>query len=230
METKPAVRCHHVSTSGLQCGSPALVRQRLCYYHQQGRSTAFQYYSEAPFCAFEEDLPLFEDSHSIQIAIRQIVSRLLQRKIDPKTAGLLLYSIQLALLNLKQLKAEKPLPAAVVVDIDKLEETLPESAFTQTAPPEAASEPPRKQPKSADHRKDEGQPTEEETQEMLDYADFLGKHLNAPAGSIPDEETFIRLRRAQRAQNQAESEVPIPPSTIQACAVQSQRSRRRQLN
>ena len=125
METKPATRCHHVSTSGIQCDSPAVGNLRFCYYHQQGRSTAIQYYSEAPFTAIEEDLPLFEDAHSIQIAIRQIASLLMQRKIEPKVAGLLLYSIQLALLNLKQLKAEKPHPAHLVVDLENVEETLP---------------------------------------------------------------------------------------------------------
>ncbi len=97
METKPAPRCHHISTSGIQCGSPAAGNLRFCYYHQQSRSTAFKYYAEAPFVALEEDLPLFEDAHSIQIAIRQIASLLMQRKIEHKVAGLLLYSIQLAL-------------------------------------------------------------------------------------------------------------------------------------
>ena len=123
-------------------------RTQYCYYHLQGRSTAIKYYSEAPYCAVEEDLPLFEDAHSIQIAIRQIASLLMQQKIEHKAAGLLLYSIQLALLNLKQLKAEKPHPAHLIVDVEKFEETLPASAFAETAPPENDSEALRKRSQS----------------------------------------------------------------------------------
>jgi hypothetical protein len=45
MKTKQAIRCHHVTTGGVQCDSPALNKLRYCYYHQQGRSTALKYYS-----------------------------------------------------------------------------------------------------------------------------------------------------------------------------------------
>ncbi len=185
METKPARRCHHVSTSGIQCGSPAAGNLRFCYYHQQSRSTAIKYYAEAPFLALEEDLPCFEDAHSIQIAIRQIASLLMQQKIEHKVAGLLLYSIQLALLNLKQLKAEKPHPAQIVMDPEKVEETLPDSAFIEATPPQSTPEAPQKPAPSDRKRKKDDEPTEEEIQEQMEYLLCLGRHLNEPGRHNP---------------------------------------------
>jgi hypothetical protein len=199
MKSKLAARCHHVSTSGVQCGSPAAGNLRFCYFHQQSRSTAIRYYADAPFTAIEEDLPFFEDAHSIQIAIRQIASLLMQQKIEPKTAGLLLYSIQLALLNLKQLKAEKPHPAHIVVNLEKVEETLPRSAFKEPTPPQSASEAPQKPAPSERKRKKDDEPSSEEVQEQLEYLLCLGRHLNDPAGTVPKEEDFIRTTRALRA-------------------------------
>ena len=255
METKPARRCHHVSTSGIQCGSPAAGNLRFCYFHQQSRSTAFKYYAEAPFVALEEDLPFFEDAHSIQIAIRQIASLLMQQKIEPKVAGLLLYSIQLALLNLKELKAEKPHPAQIVADPEKVEETLPDSPFIEAAPPQTDSAPPQKQPQSESKRKQDGEPTSEEVQEQLEYLLCLGRHLNEPAGTVPEKADFIRTTRALRAgelgdmkglmqaipkekipealkeiaheKPRANPEDKLPPGTIQGCAAKRPQSERR---
>jgi hypothetical protein len=169
----------------------------------------------------------------------------MQRKIEPKAAGLLLYSIQLALLNLKQLKAEKPHPAQVVIDVKKFEETLPESAFAQIAPPETDSDPSRKQPQSERKRRKEGEPTDQEVQEQMDYLIFLGKHLDEPAHEFPNEAEFTRMDRALREGAlgnvaemmqkipkekipealkeakelaQANAKAGFPPGTIQGCA------------
>jgi hypothetical protein len=241
MKSKLAARCHHVSTSGVQCGSPAVGNLRFCYFHQQSRSTAIKYYADAPFTAIEEDLPFFEDAHSIQIAIRQIASLLMQQKIDHKAAGLLLYSIQLALLNLKQLKAEKPHPAQLIIDLKEIKQTLPESAFTELAPFETTSESPRKQPQSEKSRKKANPPTPEEVQEQMDYLIFLGKHLDEPADEFPSEGEFIRMDRALRegalgdvgevmrripkdkiektlrGKTKEKPDNALPPGTIQAC-------------
>lgn len=242
MESKPATRCHHIDVRGIQCDSPALGKTRLCYYHVQGRSTATKYYSEAPYAAVEGDLPLFENAHSIQIAIRQVASLLIQGKIEHKAANSLLYSLQLATYNLKQMQAEKPHPAQVVVELDKVEETLPESAFAQPAPPETDSEPGRKRTQSESSRKKDNQPTPEEIQEQVDYLVFLGKHLDDPVGEFPNEQEFIRLDRALRegalgdvdrimretpkdeieeklrGRTKRKSSDSLPPGTIQACA------------
>ena len=68
-------------------------------------------------------LPVLEDAYSIEFAIGQVMQRLLDKSIDAKTAGLLLYGLQIASSNLKQMEAEKPRPAQVVVDVERVGET-----------------------------------------------------------------------------------------------------------
>jgi len=220
MSSRPrrALRCQHVTTGGVQCDSPALRKLRYCYYHQQGRSTAIQYYNEAPFTALEGDLPLFEDAHSIQIAIRQIASSLLQQKIDHKAAGLLLYSLQLAFMNLKQMKAEKPQPAQIVVDTEKIEKSMPPPKPVESAPQlQANVEPPKKPASSVRSRNKKSSVSEEDLQLQLEYFLELGKHLDAPGGTMPDMETFMRLKKAEK-EAAKEAAAKLPPGTIQACA------------
>jgi hypothetical protein len=134
-------RCQHIKTSGAQCGSPALRNDKLCYYHSQNGTVPAQLYMDGDRC-FEGQimLPPLEDAHSIQMVLRQVVQLMLQRRIDRKDAGLLLYALQIASGNLKQMQAEKPRPTQVVVDPEKVEETpigmTPWSATGQGHDPE----------------------------------------------------------------------------------------------
>src|SRR5208282_4712347 len=68
-------------------------------------------------------LPVFEDAHSIQTVIRQVVQLMLSRRIEHKDAGLLLYALQIASGNLKMMQLEKARPTQVVVEPDKAAET-----------------------------------------------------------------------------------------------------------
>lgn len=85
-------------------------------------------------------LPPFEDAGSIQFTLRQIAQMLLEQKITEKKAGLLLYTLQIASSNLKQMNAEKPRPTQVVVDPETVGETplgqTPWSASGQGHDPE----------------------------------------------------------------------------------------------
>jgi hypothetical protein len=54
---------------------------------------------------------------------------LVQKKTDPKTAGLLLYALQIASSNLTRMDEEEPEPEDVVVDLDKVAETPLETDF-----------------------------------------------------------------------------------------------------
>ena len=251
--SKQVPRCRHFNTAGVQCGSPAVGATRYCYYHLQGRSTAIHYSSEAPYCAIEEDLPLFEDAHSIQIAIRQVASLLIQKKIEYKTASLLLYSMQLALMNLKMFQAEKPHPARLAVDAQKCEEMMPEPepepepvpvTAPDPAPPAApaASEKPVTKSKYKNRRDD---PDEQEVEKNLEYLIFMGRHLNDPHGSLPEEEEYHRLKKVVREitgnpNDPPEEEIEgikqklaeprnekLPPGSIQACAAEPEARRRR---
>lgn len=241
--TKSVTRCHHVTTAGVQCDSPAVKTQRYCYYHMQGRSTAVHYYSESPACAFEGDLPLFEDAHSIQIAIRQVASLLIQKKIEHKAASLLLYSMQLALMNLKYLQAEKPQPARLVVELDKFEETMPEPVAEPEPAPQAAVPAASESAKPrAATKAEKNQAHEDEVEKQLEYLIFLGRHLDDPGGTVPDEAEYHRLKDAIRrigGEDPSElvfnelrnrfppsSEPDLPPGSIQASIAEPRRLRR----
>jgi hypothetical protein len=62
-------------------------------------------------------LPVFEDAHSVQSVIRQVMQMVLQKRIERKTASLLLYALQIASSNLKRMELEKPQPEQVVIDV-----------------------------------------------------------------------------------------------------------------
>ncbi len=121
MLSPAAPRCQHIKVSGIQCGSPALRTKNFCFYHQQNRRiTVDCYYNPEEYPTGEINLPPFEDAHSIQTVIRQVVQMLMQKRIERKTASLLLHALQIASSNLKRMEQEKPQPAEVVTDPDSL--------------------------------------------------------------------------------------------------------------
>ncbi|MFZ0478885.1 MAG: hypothetical protein WAL71_07025, partial [Terriglobales bacterium] len=143
MEPNPVTRCQHLLTSGAQCGSPALRDQKYCYYHQQNRPQPPEPNVEGESSAEPQLLiPLLEDAYSIQVVIRQVMQLLVQKKTDPKTAGLLLYALQIASSNLARMDDEEPQPEDVVVDLDKVAETPLETDFFDEEIPDPPQEPP----------------------------------------------------------------------------------------
>src|SRR6266403_1544230 len=91
MSSFAAPRCQHVKVAGTQCGSPALRSKKFCYYHQQDRPMAVECYYDGGYATGEITLPFFEDAHSIQAVIRQVVQMVLQKRLERKTASLLRY-------------------------------------------------------------------------------------------------------------------------------------------
>jgi hypothetical protein len=137
-------RCQHIKTSGAQCGSPALRSDKLCFYHKQNRTVAAELYLDGQRdCDGQIMLPPFEDAHSIQMVLRTVVQLMLQKRIERKDAGLMLYALQIASGNLKQMQAEKPRPTQVVMEPEKVEETpigmTPWSASGQGYDPDEAA-------------------------------------------------------------------------------------------
>ncbi len=99
-----APRCAHIRTSGLQCGSPALRGRTHCFYHDR-------LYTDLPATA----LPALEDAEGIQHAIMHVTRLILERKLDNRTAALVLYALQTASANLKRM-SRRPLPFEIVID------------------------------------------------------------------------------------------------------------------
>ena len=96
-------RCQHLKLNGTQCGSPALRRNRFCFFHKRFRdeqiALAVDRKRRAPARFF---LPVLDDANSIQIALMQIMRLILSHQIEHKSASLLLYALQTASTNLRQ--------------------------------------------------------------------------------------------------------------------------------
>ena len=101
-ETKPKrYQCRHIFTDGHRCGSICLRGEEFCYYHhttrrpaqnpraRRGRQSTF-------------DLPVTDpnDRTGLQSTIVEVLRRIAANDIDPRRAGLLLYGLQIASLNL----------------------------------------------------------------------------------------------------------------------------------
>ena len=118
MSSFAAPRCRHIKVNGTQCGSPALRHKDFCFYHQQDRPLPVECYFDGPDATGQITLPYFEDAHSIQTVLRQVVQMVLQKRLERKTASLLLYALQIASSNLKRMELEKPQPEQVVIDLE----------------------------------------------------------------------------------------------------------------
>jgi hypothetical protein len=117
-------RCQHLKTSGTQCGSPALRRNRFCYFHKRYQDERIRLNVDrrrrgtATFF-----LPVLEDANSIQMSLMQIMRLLLTGQIEHKTASLLLYALQTASTNLRQTNF-KPWIHEVILDPRDVSESV----------------------------------------------------------------------------------------------------------
>jgi hypothetical protein len=121
-------QCRHIFTDGRRCGSPSLRHEELCYYHHTTRRPV-----ENPRTRHAHfDLPLPEDRSAIQSAIGQVLQRIAANEIDPKRAGLLLYGLQIASLNLpREAALAKPRREA---EPDLVEEVIADPIYGPLAP------------------------------------------------------------------------------------------------
>ena len=105
-ETPKQYQCRHIFTDGRRCASPCLRQEDFCYYHHTTRKpVANPHQRRSRRSTFH--LPLPEDRSAIQPSIGQVLQRIASNDIDPRRAGLLLYGLQIASLNLP-----KPEPTA----------------------------------------------------------------------------------------------------------------------
>jgi hypothetical protein len=84
-----APRCQWVRQDGTSCGSPQMKQHIYCFAHMQ----------MAEARALMLRLPALEDANAIQVGLMRIQKALIEGTISTKMAGLLLYSMQLALTN-----------------------------------------------------------------------------------------------------------------------------------
>jgi len=105
--------CRHIKSDGVRCKSAALRGSHFCYYHTKNRSRAR--------LDAGEDLvvPIPEDHAAIHTSIAQTLNALLAKRIDARTAGLVLYGLQLAL---QATPKDTPLPSESVREITQSSE------------------------------------------------------------------------------------------------------------
>ena len=87
-----APRCRWVRTDGTSCASPQMKKHIYCFAHRQMMEAR----------ALALSLPALEDANAIMVGIMRIQKALIDDTISTKKAGLLLYSMQLALQNVGQ--------------------------------------------------------------------------------------------------------------------------------
>jgi hypothetical protein len=119
-ETTKQYQCRHIFTDGRRCSSPCLRQEEFCYYHHTTRKpVANPKQRRSRSSTFH--LPLPEDRSAIQSSIGEVLQRIASNDIDPRRAGLLLYGLQIASLNLpKQQNTQrnaKPEPVETVEEI-----------------------------------------------------------------------------------------------------------------
>jgi hypothetical protein len=192
MSSFAAPRCRHIKVNGTQCGSPALRHKNFCFYHQQDRPLTVECYSEGPYATGQIALPLFEDAHSVQTVIRQVVQMVLQKRLERKTASLLLYALQIASSNLKRMELEKPQPEQVVIDLEKMD------LETESKTPMAARDDGQTDCESSDKSSASAQPANHD-----------------PANH--DREASPVNASPQTNEDSKRSGEDLPPGTIQAC-------------
>jgi hypothetical protein len=108
-ETKPKrYQCRHIFTDGHRCGSICLRGEEFCYYHHTTRKPAqnprTRRNRQSTF-----DLPVTDpnDRTGLQSTIIEVLRRIAANDIDPRRAGLLLYGLQIASLNLPKPQTAK---------------------------------------------------------------------------------------------------------------------------
>src|SRR5271166_3104056 len=135
-------RCQHLKINGTQCGSPALRRNRFCFFHKRFQDERIRLSADRARRNTTFILPVLEDADSIQIALMQVMRLLVSGQIEHKTASLLLYALQTASTNLRMTRfapachevildprdaRQTPLESDVWEDEDFEEEEEPES-------------------------------------------------------------------------------------------------------
>jgi hypothetical protein len=78
-------RCNHFKLDGTRCGSPAIKGKRLCFAHQKAR-----------YPQRNGQLPALRDDEAVACAAMQVSRALMEHSLDPRSASLLPWSLQIA--------------------------------------------------------------------------------------------------------------------------------------
>ncbi|HWW13813.1 MAG TPA: hypothetical protein VN310_04055 [Candidatus Dormibacteraeota bacterium] len=108
--------------NGTQCGSPALRWRRLCFFHDRIKRERAKIAADMT-AQRRFDLPLLEDANSVQVSLMKVIQMLGSGRLDHRTAGLMLYALQTASINLRHANFEARFATDVVIDRDDINRT-----------------------------------------------------------------------------------------------------------
>jgi hypothetical protein len=91
-----ARQCQFIKVDGIRCGSPAMEGEPRCYFHVSMKRR---------FKEFK--LPPLEDANAIQVAVMEIMRALIADRIDRAKAATLLYALQIAHANLRNISLSR---------------------------------------------------------------------------------------------------------------------------
>jgi hypothetical protein len=135
--------CLHIKTNGERCGSPALRGETHCYFHHQQRRRIARPQPAAPDPAQSDngpipglEIPVLEDANAIQVALMEIISAIVDGRLTNRRAGLLLYALQIACINLPRVRL-KPFEAVDSVPADPTAAIPPRSVQADSCDGEA---------------------------------------------------------------------------------------------
>jgi hypothetical protein len=120
-----APRCRWIFQGGTTCGSPQMRNHIYCYAHRQMMEAR----------ALGLQLPAAEDANSIQVGLMRIQKALIDDTISTKKAGLLLYSMQLAMTNVGQTTFGKAADDDLVTETVEEQDAIQEEAAVETPGP-----------------------------------------------------------------------------------------------
>ncbi len=152
--------CEHVMVNGEFCQAMALRGRKFCHCHLVHRARRIRVEHRHELALRDDfepkymslDIPLLEDSNAIQLALSNVAHAVMNHMIDERRAGLVLYALQSAVLNLRNGVNFRPRARALVAEsYDNLEEEIglgdlapelrdaPPPAAAKVAPNEAAA-------------------------------------------------------------------------------------------
>jgi hypothetical protein len=144
-------------------------------------------------------IPLLEDANSVQSAIMEVIRGLLDGDIDRRTAGLLLYALQMASCNLKYVCFEPKDRGQVVRDVSSLEE------FCDLEEKEAQAGVPVPHEHGTGR---ESQPHQQDAQARVPVLQKKGEEAGTqPGAAVPHEHDTGR--ESQPHQQDAQARVPV---------------------
>jgi hypothetical protein len=209
--TTKRYQCRHIFTDGHRCGSPCLRHEEFCYYHHTTRRPVEDLVQRRSRQS-RFDLPLPEDRSAIQCSIGEVLRRIASNEIDSKRAGLLLYGLQIASLNLPRIKESTR-------DQAPIEEIVTHPSLGTLAPrTEVAKQEERESPLIALLRKslaqDKAEAAAEKTaKQAAEQAEVEAIREREMSAAQAAKEEDARATQAEAAAHAANKEAAVSPET-----------------